>query len=136
MCLRRLFFLLAAISVTTRSLATTVIYTTLTLPVAVPPSDVLVYILEDVHSLEQSLFPALSENQQQAEKQARLRIQRADWHEQEARLTRAYQALLDARTVGIEKVPAVVIDDNYVIYGTTDVALAQQKLDDWREQQP
>ncbi|HAV1239768.1 TPA: DUF1525 domain-containing protein [Salmonella enterica] len=37
--------------------------------------------------------------------------------------------------MGIQKFPAVVFDDHYVVYGTTDVELAQQKRDAWREAQ-
>ncbi|WP_079969499.1 TIGR03757 family integrating conjugative element protein [Salmonella enterica] len=131
-----LFFALATAFLSSGGLAQTVIYTTPAWPVADPQPGVLVQILENVHQLEQSLFPQLSDNPAQAEQQARARMQQHDWREREARLTRAYQALLDARTVGIEKVPAVVFDDKYVVYGTTDAALARQKLDAWRESQP
>ncbi|ECF1703740.1 TIGR03757 family integrating conjugative element protein [Salmonella enterica subsp. enterica] len=133
---RKYVFLLAMALVTTNGLAQTVIYTTPAYPVTDPQPGVLVQVLENVHHLEQSLFPQLSDNPAQAEQQARIRMRQPDWREQEARLTRAYQALLDAQTVGIEKVPAVVFDDKSVVYGTTDAALAQQKLDAWRESQP
>lgn len=115
--------------------AQTVIYTTAQQPVINHEPGILVQVLENVNELEQTLFPALSQNPQQAEQQARLRMQQADWKTQEARLTQAYQSLLDAYTQGIKKVPAVVFDDRYVVYGTTDVELAQQRFDDWREQQ-
>lgn len=117
------------------SAAQTVIYTTARYPMVHPQPGVVVQTLEDVNEREQALFPALSPNPQQAEQQARLRMQQPDWKAQEARLTRAYQALMDAYTLGIKKIPAVVFDDRYVVYGTTDVALAQQTLDAWREGQ-
>ncbi|ELW2864732.1 TIGR03757 family integrating conjugative element protein [Salmonella enterica] len=131
-----LFFALATAFLSSGGLARTVIYATPAWPVADPQPGVLVQILENVHQLEQSLFPQLSDNPALAEQQARARMQQHDWRELEARLTRAYQALLDARTVGIEKAPAVVFDDKYVVYGTTDAVLAQQKLDAWRERKP
>ncbi|TKV13912.1 TIGR03757 family integrating conjugative element protein [Citrobacter sp. wls619] len=115
--------------------AQTVIYTTAQQPIINPEPGILVQVLENVSELEQLLFPVLSQNPQQAEQQAHLRMQQPDWKTQEARLTRAYQSLLDAYTLGIKKLPAVVFDDRYVVYGTTDAELAQQKLDDWREQQ-
>lgn len=133
----RLHFLLILISVLTvhQAAAQKVIYTPVHSLVVHPAPGVVVQMLEDVNALEQSLFPALSQNPQQAEQQARLRMQQSDWKTQEARLTRAYQTLLDAYTLGIQKVPAVVFDDRYVVYGTTDAELAQQKLDGWRELQ-
>ncbi|MGL4724663.1 MAG: TIGR03757 family integrating conjugative element protein [Scandinavium sp.] len=117
----------------TNGLAQTVIYTTADRPVVHPEPGVEVQLLENVDTLSQSLFPPLSSSPAKAEVQVRLRMQQTDWHAQEARLTRAYQALLDARIVGITKVPAVVFDDHFVVYGITDVALAQLKLDAWRE---
>lgn len=131
-----LFFMLSAALVASGTLAQTVIYTTPELPVADPQSGVLVQILVNVQELEHSLFPALAEKPAMAEKQARQRMQQPDWQIQEARLNRAYQALLDARMMNITKVPAVVFDDKFVVYGTTDVTLARQKLETWREQQP
>ncbi|HAV1239817.1 TPA: TIGR03757 family integrating conjugative element protein [Salmonella enterica] len=128
-----LLFLFSAFS--GASAAQTVIYTTARFPVEHPAPGVVIQTLEDVHSLEQALFPALSQNPQQAEQQARLRMQQPDWKTQETHLTRAYQSLLDAYTLGIQKFPAVVFDDRYVVYGTTNMELAQQKLDAWREGQ-
>ncbi|WP_267443772.1 TIGR03757 family integrating conjugative element protein [Erwinia psidii] len=134
---RYLFFLLPFLfSVTPGVLAQTVIYTTKFHPVAEPEPGVIVQVLEDVQRLEPSLFPSLSSEPTQAQRQAELRMRRPDWKAQEARLIRAYQALTDAYMLGIKKVPAVVFDDRYVIYGTTDVRLAEQKLNAWQEQQP
>ena len=133
--MRRYFFVFLLLLFSSLSLAQAVVYTTANYQVAHLQPGVVIRILEDVNQLEQVAFPVLSQNPQQAEQQARIRMQQPDWKEQEAHLTRACQALLDAYTLGIEKVPAVVFDDIYVVYGTTDVVLAQQKLDDWREQQ-
>lgn len=116
--------------------AQTVIYTTARYPVENPEPGVVIQILEDIHSLEQSLFPTLSQHPEQAELQARERMQQTDWREQETRLTRAYQSLLDAYTLGVEKVPAVVLDEKYVVYGTTNIRVAEEKRDTWLEMQP
>lgn len=116
--------------------AQTVIYTTARYPVENPEPGVVIQVLEDIHSLEQSLFPALSQHPEQAEQQAREQMKQPDWREQEARLTRAYQSLLDAYALGVEKVPAVVLDEKYVVYGTTDIRVAEKKQDTWQETQP
>ncbi|EFV1988362.1 TIGR03757 family integrating conjugative element protein [Salmonella enterica] len=116
--------------------AQTVIYTTARYPVENPEPGVVIQVLEDIHSLEQSLFPVLSQHPERAEQQAREQMKQPDWREQEARLTRAYQSLLDAYALGVEKVPAVVLDERYVVYGTTDIRVAEKKRDTWQETQP
>ncbi|EBF8299809.1 TIGR03757 family integrating conjugative element protein [Salmonella enterica subsp. enterica] len=131
-----LSFMLTTVLMTSTAMAQTVVYTTPQYPVVSPQPGALVQILENVHVLEQSLFPVLSDNPVVAEQQAKQWMQQPDWQAQEAHLSRAYQALLDARMLNIAKVPAVVFDDKLVVYGTTDVALAQQKLEAWREQRP
>ncbi|HAT1684975.1 TPA: TIGR03757 family integrating conjugative element protein [Klebsiella oxytoca] len=133
--MRHYFFIFLLFLFSPLSPAQTVIYTTARYPVKDLPPGVVVQTLEGVSELEQAAFPALSPDPQQAGRQARRRMQQPDWKTQEANLTRAYQVLLDAYTLGIEKVPAVVFDDRYVVYGTTDATLAQQKLDAWRESQ-
>lgn len=118
------------------ALAQTVIYTTAQHPVKNPEPGVLVYRLDNVTQLEQSLFPGLSGNPQLAEQQARRIMQQPDWKVREAQLTGAYQSLITAWSAGITKTPAVVFDGHYVVYGTTDTALAQQLLEKWQERQP
>ncbi|KAA8994693.1 MULTISPECIES: TIGR03757 family integrating conjugative element protein [Pectobacteriaceae] len=130
-------FLTLLITLATQSTAAqAIIYTTGKWPVISPQPDTVVQILEDVQNREQTLFPNLYTSPEQAERQALLRMQQPDWQEKEARLTRAYQALMDAWSLGISKVPAVVFEDKYVVYGTTDIGLARQKLEAWRERQP
>ena len=136
--MRHHFFLSVPVLLLTSTavLAQAVIYTTPDHPVVNPDPGVVVQVLEDVSSLEQQLFPPLSDVPAEAERQARVRMLQPDWKTQEAHLSRAWQVLLDAYTTGITKVPAVVFDDQYVVYGTTDITLAQTKLDAWREAQP
>ncbi|MCX8984243.1 TIGR03757 family integrating conjugative element protein [Citrobacter portucalensis] len=131
-----LFLLLLPFLIAPAALAQTEIYTTVQHPVKTAEPGVLVYQVDEVEQLEQSLFPRLSDNPQQAEKQARHIMQQPDWKTQEAQLTGAYQSLITAWSVGIAKTPAVVFDNRYVVYGTTDIALAQQLLEKWQEQQP
>lgn len=134
---RYLFFLLSFLFSATPPalLAQTTIYTTSRYPVADVEPDVQVFMLDEAQRLEQALFPSLAGNEQQAEQQARQRMQQPDWKSVEARLSGAYQSLVTAWSLGVEKVPAVVIDGRYVVYGTTNIRLAQQKLNEWQEQQ-
>lgn len=133
---RYLLLLLLPFLIAPAALAQTVIYTTAQHPVKNPEPGVLVYRLDDVTQLEQSLFPGLSANPLQAEQQARRIMQQPGWKIREAQLTSAYQSLVTAWSAGITKTPAVVFDSRYVVYGTTDITLAQQLLEKWQEQQP
>ena len=52
------------------------------------------------------------------------------------RIGRAYQDVADAWGQGIAKVPAVVVDRRYVVYGESDVARAAARIETYRRTQP
>lgn len=52
------------------------------------------------------------------------------------RIGTAYQGVADAWSLGITKVPAVVVDRRYVVYGETDVARAVARIERHRRAQP
>ena len=52
------------------------------------------------------------------------------------RIGSAYQGVADAWGLGIAKVPAVVVDRRYVVYGEPDVARAVARIDAHRRSQP
>lgn len=52
------------------------------------------------------------------------------------RIGRAYQDVADAWGLGIAKIPAVVVDRRYVIYGEPDVARATARIDAYRNARP
>lgn len=47
-------------------------------------------------------------------------------------LAKAQQGLTDAWSLGVEKIPAVVVDRRYVIYGESDVAKAVERINQAR----
>ncbi len=51
------------------------------------------------------------------------------------RIAAAYQGVTDAWGLGITKVPAVVVDRRYVVYGDTDVARAVARVEQHRREQ-
>jgi integrating conjugative element protein (TIGR03757 family) len=53
--------------------------------------------------------------------------------ELQGRFAKAYQGVIDAWSLGITKIPAVVVDRRYVIYGETDVARALARVEDYRK---
>lgn len=64
--------------------------------------------------------------------QRRLRQGGADL---QRRIAAAYQGVTDAWSLGITKVPAIVVDRRYVIYGETDVARAVARVEQHRREQ-
>jgi integrating conjugative element protein (TIGR03757 family) len=52
------------------------------------------------------------------------------------RIGRAYQNIADAWGLGIAKIPAVVVDRRYVVYGEPDVARAVTRIDAYRSTRP
>ncbi|WP_042886871.1 TIGR03757 family integrating conjugative element protein [Cupriavidus necator] len=56
--------------------------------------------------------------------------------ELQRRIGRAYQGVADAWGLGIVKVPAVVVDRRYVVYGDPDVARAVACIEAHRRTQP
>jgi len=56
--------------------------------------------------------------------------------ELQRRLSAAYQGVADAWSLGVVKIPAVVIDRRYVVYGDSDVNRALARIDAYRRTQP
>jgi integrating conjugative element protein (TIGR03757 family) len=52
------------------------------------------------------------------------------------RLAIAYQGVADAWSLGVTKVPAVVVDGHYVVYGESDVDRAIARIRAYRSAQP
>ncbi|MBC8947051.1 TIGR03757 family integrating conjugative element protein [Xenorhabdus indica] len=59
-------------------------------------------------------------------------LQSPEWREKERDMVTAYQGITRAWELGIKKYPAVVIDDRYVVYGSTDITHAQTLVDTYR----
>ena len=128
---------LAILFLTAGAHAGTVIYTDHAHPVTGEVSpDVTVTELDAPDRLQSQLFGTLSTNPAQAEQQARAVIASPSFRQGQQALAASYAGVAHAWSLGLEKVPAVVFDDKWVVYGTTDVAAAQAKLSAWREKQP
>lgn len=52
------------------------------------------------------------------------------------RLARTYQDVTDAWSLGITTLPAIVMDQRYVVYGEPDVAKAIARIEAYRRTQP
>lgn len=52
------------------------------------------------------------------------------------RLAVAYQGVADAWSLGITTIPAIVVDQRYVIYGDTNLDQALSRVEQYRKEQP
>ncbi|WP_336844130.1 TIGR03757 family integrating conjugative element protein [Providencia rettgeri] len=61
-------------------------------------------------------------------------LQSPQWQTQEAKLQQAYQGVIRAWQLGVERIPAVVVDDKWVVYGITDIDRARSEVELYRQQ--
>lgn len=130
--MKKLISCLSALCLSASACAGTVIYTDSSNPVDSPSPDVPVVYLDAPERVQTDIFGALPANPVLAEKQARDVVNSPAFASQQQVLAGAYQGLMKAWSLGLTKYPAVVFDDKWVVYGTTDVSVAMQHLTDWR----
>ncbi|PTA87249.1 TIGR03757 family integrating conjugative element protein [Kosakonia sp. H7A] len=124
---------LAALFLTAGARAGTVIYTDSAHPVTGNPGpDVTVILLDAPDRLQSGLFGPLPADPAQAEQQARAVISSSAFQQRQQDLAGTWAGLTRAWSLGVEKYPAVVFDDKWVVYGTTDVGVATQQLTAWK----
>lgn len=92
------------------------------------PARVRLILLDESERLEAKFSEGLPANQQQAIVIMQQRLKSADAE----RLQRDQQNLVDAWSIGVTKVPAVVVDRTFVVYGETNVLAAEQRIAQWR----
>lgn len=99
------------------------------------PKEIRVVELDAPTSLEVGLSFRLPPDPTRATAIARTRLN-AGGASLQRRLALAYQGVVYAWSLGIEKVPAVVVDRRYVVYGVPDVARAISIVDRYRRNHP
>lgn len=99
------------------------------------PSGVYVVELDAPARIEAELAANLPADPAQAAAIVRQRLQDGGTPLQR-RLANAYQGLTDALSLGVTKIPAVVVDRRYVVYGETDVPRALARIEEYRRMQP
>jgi len=103
-------------------------------PVAPPPGVRVVYLDASQH-LKTRLNRNLPNTPDQAAAVARQRLQEGGEHLQK-QLALAYQGLVDAWSLGVTRIPAVVVDRQYVVYGDPDVSQALIDIATFRRPRP
>lgn len=85
--------------------------------------------LDEQQRLEEQLSRLLPANPQQAAAAAQKILSGPEGTRIQRDLLEAQQGVTDAWSVGVEKLPAVVVDRKYVVYGQPNVALALQAIE-------
>ncbi|MBL3624190.1 TIGR03757 family integrating conjugative element protein [Pseudomonas syringae pv. actinidiae] len=100
-------------------------------PVQVPSGARLI-LLDDSERLEAKLSEGLPADPQRAAAIMQQRLRSSDAQRLQQDLVAAQQNLVDAWTLGVTKIPAVVVDRRYVVYGETDVGSATRSIARWK----
>ena len=100
----------------------------------VAPNDVPVIHLDAPAEIEAELASELPADSQRAEAIVRQRLGDGGT-ELQARLASAYQGVVDAWHLGITKLPAIVVERRYVVYGDADVARAMAAIEAYKGEQ-
>lgn len=112
---------------TSASQAETWVITDKTHPVTATGSS-RVLLLDAQEHLEEQLTAALPQEPQQAQAAFQQLLQSPEGRRLQAELVKAQQDVADAWSLGVEKIPAVVVDRQYVVYGEPDVPRALELI--------
>ena len=115
--------LLALLTITTFTQAQTWIITDQSHPIT-SPGPARIILLDQQQHLESELSRALPTDPQQAAAIIQNRLNTPSGKRLQTDLAKAQQDLADAWSLGITKIPAIVVDRRYVVYGEPDVAKA------------
>jgi integrating conjugative element protein (TIGR03757 family) len=99
-------------------------------PVRANP-DARVIELDRAARIEAELSAGLPADPEQAADIARQRLQDP---ELARRLQSAYQDIAEARSLNVAKIPAVIVDRRFVVYGDPDVSRAVARIETYRRQ--
>lgn len=99
------------------------------------PREVRVIELDAPARIEARLAADLPAEPDRAARVVQQRLQEGGTNLQ-TRLAAAHQGVVDAWSLGITRIPAVLVDRRYVVYGDADVERALARIARHREQQP
>ncbi|KTT30107.1 hypothetical protein SB18R_02680 [Pseudomonas oryzihabitans] len=91
-----------------------------------------VVLLDAPERLEQQLSEGLPADPRQAVAIMQQRMHSASAQQLVRDLAKAHQDVADAWSLGVAKLPAVVVDRRYVVYGQPDVAAAVASIERYR----
>jgi len=99
------------------------------------PTGVRVILLDDSARIEAELAAQLPADPARSAALAQQRLKEGGAALQ-SRIVTAYQGVVDAWSLGVTTIPAVVVDRRYVVYGEPDVAKAVAHIEAYQRTQP
>lgn len=112
------------------------VFTVASVPVTNAPDTAAVVELDAPGRLDTRISQDLPANPSSAKKALQARMQGAEWQATLKRYRSAYTGVARAWMLGVEKLPAVVVDSRYVVYGEPDVGAALQEIERARGSNP
>ncbi len=91
--------------------------------------------LDAAQAIEAELSARLPDDPQRAAALVQRRLNEGGQALQQ-RMREAYQGMTDAWSLGITSIPAVIVDQRYVVYGESDLGQALVRIERYREGQP
>lgn len=111
------------------------VFTTAGEPVVNVPEGVPVIELDAPARLDAELSHGLPDDIDEAKAEMQSRLQSREWRGKLQQYGDLYTGVARAWMLRVEKVPAVVVDSRYVIYGETDVAAAVAQANGYIERE-
>ncbi|OLO06708.1 integrating conjugative element protein [Salinicola sp. MH3R3-1] len=112
------------------------VFTTAGEPVVNAPASAAVVEMDAPARLDARISQDLPADPSRAKQALQSRMSDPEWQRTLEDYGRLYQGLARAWMLGIEKVPAVVVDSQYVVYGEPDVGRALEEIEQARGGQP
>ena len=124
------YAVVAAVKVVGAEAPPAVVFTLSTMSVRAGDADV--YVLDRSEPLAAELGAGLPRDPERAEFEARRRLDSPRGRAMRDELARAMAGRALAGRLGVERLPAVVVDGRYVVYGVRDVERARDLVARWR----
>lgn len=105
---------------------------------ALPRTDIpfeVVYLDAPERLLDEALLQSGTELNEANTRQVTALLQSPAWQARETALQQAYQGVVQAWQLGVARLPAVVVDAQWVVYGSTDIEQAVMQIQLYRKQQ-
>lgn len=111
------------------------VFTTAGEPFVNVPASAAVVELDAPARFDARLSQDLPADPSRAKQMLQSRMNEPEWQRMLKDYGRLYQGVVRAWMLGIEKVPAVVVDSQYVVYGESDVERALEEIEQARGDQ-
>ena len=97
-------------------------------------SEFVIYSIDDVNNFEEKISEGLSADQEEAKQQVKDRYEAMGKEQMSQLIIKAYKAKMLTLQDRLEKYPAIVFDDKYVVYGEFNLNTALNEYIEVKEE--